>query len=93
MLFVESTTAFKRDPKLAEKYVRENMFKNQLTCDEYQDAIANSPFTYDLTAEHIQITTDLMQQYGVGRMANPPKAAEWVKLDLIESAKRELKVN
>jgi len=90
--FVEATRTFINNPKLAEKYVRETMFKSQITPDDYQDAIANSPFTYDLTVEHIQITTVLMQKYGVGRMKNPPAAKEWVKLDLLEKAKKELKV-
>lgn len=90
--FVEATKTFIDNPKLAEKYVRETMFKSQITPDDYQDAIANSPFTYDLTVEHIQITTDLMQKYGVGRMKNPPVARDWVKLDLLEKAKKGLKV-
>ena len=90
--FVEATRTFIKNPKLAEKYVRETMFKSQITSDDYRDAIANSPFTYDLTVEHIQITTALMQKYGVGRMKNPPVAKDWVKLDLLEKAKKELKV-
>ncbi len=47
---------------------------------------------YDVTLAHIDITTDFMQKYGVGRMAKPPKASEWVKLDLLQQAKTELKV-
>lgn len=90
--FVEATKKFIDDPKFAEKYVRETLFKNQITSDDYQDAIGNSPFTYDITIQHVQITTDLMAAYGVGRMANPPKAADWVKLDLLQQAKKELKV-
>jgi NitT/TauT family transport system substrate-binding protein len=90
--FVEATKTFIDNPKLAEKYVRETMFKNQITSGDYQDAIANSPFTYNLTVEHIQVTTDLMQKYGVGRMKNPPVAKDWTKLDLLEKAKKELKI-
>jgi NitT/TauT family transport system substrate-binding protein len=90
--FVEATKTFIDNPKLAEKYVRETMFKSQITTNDYQDAIANSPFTYDLTIEHMQITTDLMVKYGVGRLTNPPAAKEWVKLDLLEKAKKELKI-
>jgi NitT/TauT family transport system substrate-binding protein len=90
--FVEATKMFIDNRKLAEKYVRETMFKNQITTDDFEDAIANSPYTYDLTVEHMQITTDLMVKYGVGRMANPPVAKDWVKLDLLERAKRELKI-
>ncbi len=92
MCFVEATKTFIDNPKLAEKYVRETMFKNQITSGDYQDAIANSPFTYDLTVEHMKITTDLMQKYGVGRMTNPPAAKDWVKLDLLSKAKKELKI-
>ena len=90
--FVEATKTFIDNPRLAEKYVRETMFKNQITTDDFEDAIANSPYTCDLTVEHIQITTDLMQKYGVGRMTKPPVARDWVKLDLLEKAKQELKI-
>ena len=88
--FVEATKTFLEKPEVAEKYVRELMFKDQLTSEEYQDAIGNSPFTYDMTVEHIQITTDFMQKFGVGRMATPPVAKDWVKLDLLAKAKKEL---
>ena len=90
--FVEATKKFIDDPRFAEKYVREQMFKGQITPDEYQDAIGNSPFSYDISVDHIQVTTDLMARYGVGKMANPPKAADWVKVDLLQQAKKELKV-
>ena len=33
-----------------------------------------------------------MAKYGVGKMANPPKAGDWVKLDLLTEAKKQLKV-
>jgi len=92
LCFVEATKKFIDDPKFAEKYVREVMFKNQISSEDYQDAIGNSPFTYDMTTEHAQITVDLMAKYGVGKMANPPKAADWVKLDLLVEAKKQLKV-
>jgi len=92
LCFVEATKKFIDDPKFAEKFVREQMFKNQITADDYQDAIGNSPFTYDIDLQHIQITTDLMAKYGVGKMANPPKAGDWVKLDLLLEAKKQLKV-
>ncbi|WP_249604988.1 ABC transporter substrate-binding protein [Chromobacterium sp. IRSSSOUMB001] len=91
--FVEATNTFIKNPKLAEKYVRENMFKNQISADDFQDAISNSPYSYDLSVAHIQTTTDMMQQYGIGKMVKPPKAADWVKLDLLSKAKQDLKVN
>jgi NitT/TauT family transport system substrate-binding protein len=90
--FVDSTRAFIQDPRAAEKFVVEKMFRGQITADDFQDAISNSPYTYDVTAEHIQVTTDLMVKYGVGKMSSPPRAADWVKLDLLAKAKAKLGV-
>jgi NitT/TauT family transport system substrate-binding protein len=88
--FVDATRRFLADPALAQKYVREQLFKGQITPQEYQDAMSNAAFTYDLTPDHIQVTTDLMVKYGVGKLRNPPRAADWVKLDLLQRAKQEL---
>jgi NitT/TauT family transport system substrate-binding protein len=88
--FVDATKTFLEKPDLAEKYVRETIFKGQLTAEEYREAMANAAFTYDITVEHVQITTDFMQKVGVGKMANPPVAKEWVKVDLLAKAKKEL---
>lgn len=93
LCFVEATKKFIDEPRTAEKFVREVMFKNQISAEDYQDAIGNSPFSYDITLQHVQITTDLMAKYGVGKMANPPKAGDWVRLDLLQEAKKQLKVN
>ena len=90
--FVEATKTFIDNKALAEKYVRDNMFKGQVSHEDFVNAIENSPYTYDITAEHIQITTDLMQKYGVGRMAKPPVAKDWVKTDLLEQAKKSLNI-
>jgi NitT/TauT family transport system substrate-binding protein len=90
--FVETTKLFIEKPDLAQKFVVEKMFKGQITNQDFKDAMGNAEYTYDLTAEHIQITTDFMQKYGVGRMAKPPKATEWVKLDLLANAKKSLGV-
>ncbi len=87
--FVDATKKFIDDPRFAEKYVVEQMFKGQITADDFQDAIANSPYTYDVTPEHIQTTTDLMVKYGVGKLQSPPKATDWVKLDLLQNAKKK----
>jgi len=92
MCFVEATTLFRTDMKMAEKYVRESMFKGQISSDDFRDAMDNAQYTYDISIEHIDITTRLMQKYGVGRMAKPPRAADWVKLDLLQKAKATLKV-
>jgi len=90
--FVEATKYFIDNPKAAEQYVREKMFKNQLTAEEYHDAIDNSTFTYDVSVNQVQVSTDMMVKYGIGKMAKPPKAEDYVKLDLLENAKKELKV-
>jgi NitT/TauT family transport system substrate-binding protein len=92
LCFVEATTIFNKDMKLAEKYVRENMFKGQISSEDFRDAMDNADYTYDISVEHIDITTKLMQKYGVGRMAKPPVASDWVKLDLLKKAKATLKV-
>lgn len=91
-LFVDATRAFQNDPKLAEKYVRSQMFKNQISSEDYQDAMSNASFTFDVSLEHVQITADLMKKYGVGKIVNPPLARDWVRLDLLDKAKKELKV-
>ncbi|MDD5249020.1 MAG: ABC transporter substrate-binding protein [Rhodocyclaceae bacterium] len=90
--FVDATAQFKKNMGLAEKYVREQMFKRQITPQDFRDALDNASYTYDVTPGHIDVTTAFMNKYGVGRMAKPPKAADWVKLDLLQKAKAELKV-
>ena len=90
--FVEATKTFIEQPAVAEKYVRETVFKGQITKDDFDDAIGNSPYSYDITPEHIQITTDVMFKTGVGRMSKPPAAKEWVKTDLLDGAKKSLGV-
>ncbi|MBA5688151.1 ABC transporter substrate-binding protein [Rugamonas apoptosis] len=90
--FVEATKTFIDDQAVAEKYVREVVFKGQLSKQDFDDAIGNSPYSYDITPEHIQITTDVMVKTGVGRMAKPPVARDWVKTDLLDAAKKSLNV-
>jgi len=90
--FVQATKTFIDNKAVAEKYVRETIFKNQITADDFQDAISNSPYTYDITAQHIQITTDVMAKTGVGKMRRAPVATEWVKTDLLDEAKKSLNI-
>lgn len=85
--FVKAQKAFMDDPKLAEKFVTQDVFKGQLTAAEFQEALANSPYTLEMTKDHIQKTTDVMVKYGIGKMAAPPNADDWVKLDLLHAAK------
>lgn len=88
--FLEATSTFMKDPALAEKYVREAMFKGQLSSQDFRDAIENSPYSYHLTVDTVQLVTDAMQRLNVGRMASPPVAADWVKLDALDAAKKKL---
>jgi NitT/TauT family transport system substrate-binding protein len=90
--FVQATKTFIDNKALAEKYVRETIFKGQISSQDFNDAIANSPYSYDVTPEHIQITTDVMVKYGVGKMAKPALAKDWVKTDLLTEAKKSLNV-
>jgi NitT/TauT family transport system substrate-binding protein len=90
--FADATATFIKDPVLAEKYVREQMFKNQITPQDFKDAMDNADYTYEVSPAHIDTATTMMQKYGVGRMANPPKAADWVRLDLVQKAKTDLKI-
>lgn len=90
--FVEATKTFIENKDLAEKYVRESLFKGQISHEDFVNAIGNSPFSYDLTPQHIQITTDLMQKYGVGKMSKAPVATDWVKTDMLEQAKKSLNI-
>ncbi len=90
--FVQATRTFIDDKSVAEKYVTETLFKGQISKTDFNDAIANSPYSYDITAEHIQTTTDVMVKYGVGKMAKPPVAKDWVRTDLLNAAKKSLNV-
>jgi len=90
--FVEATRTFIDNRALAEKYVRETVFKGQISKEDFDDAIGNSPYSYDITPEHIQTTTDVMVKTGVGKLARPPVAKDWVKTDLLEAAKKSLGV-
>ena len=90
--FVEATKTFIDNKATAEKYVRDVVFKGQISADDFHDAISNSPYSYDITPAHIQVTTDVMVKTGVGRMAKPPVAAEWVRTDLLDAAKKTLGV-
>jgi NitT/TauT family transport system substrate-binding protein len=54
--------------------------------------MSNASFTYDISLDHVQITADLMKKYGVGKLTASPQAKDWVRLDLLDKAKKEMKV-
>lgn len=86
--FIAATRHFIKDPVAAEHYVRATMFKNQLSAEDYREAMDNAFLTEDITSAHVQLTTDFMVKYGIGKMTTPPAAADWVKLDLLTAAKK-----
>jgi NitT/TauT family transport system substrate-binding protein len=90
--FVQATSAFIKDPLLAEKYVRDSVFKGQITSDDFRDAMGNSAYTYDITPEHIQITTDIMAATGVGKMTRAPLATEWVRTEMLAATRKSLNI-
>jgi NitT/TauT family transport system substrate-binding protein len=87
--FVKATKTFIDQPDTAEKFVKDTLFKGQISSDDFKSAIGNSPYAMDITAEHIQATTDTMAKYGIGKMTAPPKATDWVKTDLLDKAKAD----
>lgn len=91
LCFVAATRHFISNPAAAEKYVRETMFKRQLSSEDYRDAMANATFTEDITVAHVQTTTDFMTKYGIGKMTTPPPASDWVKLDMLAVAQKTVK--
>ena len=90
--FVEATKTFIDSKATAEKFVTQTLFKGQITKEDFDDAIGNSPYSFDITPEHIQISTDLMAKYGLGKMDKPPVAKDWVKTDLLDAAKKSLNI-
>ena len=89
--FVEATRHFIKDPTAAEKYVRETMFKNQVSSEDYRDAMENATFTEDIDLSQVQLTTDFMARYNIGKMVAAPQAKDWVKLDLLSAAQKAQK--
>ena len=90
--FVEASKTFIDNKAIAQKYVTQTLFKGQITADDFNDAIGNSAYTYDITPAHIQITTDVMVKQGIGKMTVPPVATDWVKTDLLEQAKKSMNI-
>jgi NitT/TauT family transport system substrate-binding protein len=88
--FLKATKTFMDEPATAEKFVRETMFKGQLSVEDFQAAIGNAPYAFDMSTEHMQITADTMFKYGIGKMQKAPVASDFVKLDLLDAAKKEL---
>jgi NitT/TauT family transport system substrate-binding protein len=74
---------------VAEKYVREVIFKNQITKEDFDDAIGNSPYAYDITPSTSRSPPTPWPRRR-RPMAKPPVAKDWVKTDLLEQAKKSM---
>lgn len=90
--FADTTAQFIKDPALAERYVKDQMFKGQISSQDFRDAMDNAAYTYEVSLAHMDTVTAMMQKFGIGKMSNPPKAADWVKMDLVQKAKADLKI-
>lgn len=90
--FVEATKTFIDNKAVAEKYVTQTIFKGQISKEDFADAIGNSPYSFDITPEHIQITSDIMFKQGISKMTAPLNAKDWVKTDMLDAAKKSLNV-
>jgi NitT/TauT family transport system substrate-binding protein len=88
--FVEASKTFIDNKAIAQKYVTQTIFKGQISADDFNDAIGNSAYTYDITPAHIQVTTDVMVKHGIGKMSAPPVATDWVRTDLLDQAKKSM---
>lgn len=86
--FVDATRIFLAQEPLAEKYTREHVFGGKLTHQDYADSLANGPLTTDITVPYVQNTAYFMVKYGAGKLPIHPIATEFVRLDLLEAAKR-----
>ncbi len=86
--FVEATRLFIAKPEVAEKYVRQHTFGGKLTHKDYVDSTNNGPFTTDITVPYVQNTAYYMVKYGAGKLPIHPVATDFVRLDLLEEAKR-----
>jgi len=87
--FVQATRTFMAQPALAEKYTRETVFTGKLTHQDYVDSITNGPLTTDITVPYVQQTAYFMTKYGAGKLPIHPIATDFVRLDLLDNAKRK----
>ncbi len=90
--FVEATKFLIENPEPAEKFVREVVFKNQLTHEDYLDSVGNMRWSYDATPAEIDATAQVMKKFGLGKLERPVNGSDFVKTDLLIAAKQKLGV-
>lgn len=89
--FVEATNTFIADPVLAEGYMRGVVLEGQLSSSDFREAMTNSAYVLDISARHIQVTTDTMLRTGLAPAGKPQLARNWVRTDLLDAAKKSLR--
>jgi NitT/TauT family transport system substrate-binding protein len=90
--FVEATKYLIDHPEPAEKFVREVVFKNQLTHEDYVDSIGNMRWSFDATPAEVDATAQAMKKFGLGKLEHPVEGKDFVKTDLLIEAKKKLGV-
>lgn len=90
--FVESTKYLLEHPDEAEKFVREVVFKNQLSHDDYIDSVGNMKWSYDASAAEIDATALAMKKFGLAKIEGNVKGQDFVKTEILMEAKKKLGV-
>jgi NitT/TauT family transport system substrate-binding protein len=90
--FVEATKFLIDHPEPAEKFVREVVFKNQLTHEDYVDSISNMRWNFDATPAEIDATAAAMKKFGLAKLERPVQGSDFVKTDLLIEAKKKFGV-
>jgi NitT/TauT family transport system substrate-binding protein len=45
-----------------------------------------------VTVKEVQVSTNMMVKYGIGKLVKPPVAKGYVKLELLQNAKKSLNI-
>lgn len=88
--FLRAMQTFIEKPDIAQRYIRQIMFKGLLNEADFHDATVNFAYDFQVDEKQIQTITDAMGKYGVANLSSLPLAAEWVKLDLLDKVKQKL---
>ena len=90
--FVDATKYLLENPEPAEKFVREVVFKNQLSHEDYVDSVGNMRWNFDATPAEIDATATAMKKFGIGKLDRSVKGEDFVKTDLLIEAKKKFGV-
>jgi NitT/TauT family transport system substrate-binding protein len=85
---VEATKKLRDDPRLAREFALRGPLKGKITEADWDLAAKNQAFDVNLTLGVIQAHADYMAKYGM--IKAPVKAADFTRLEMLETAKKEL---